>query len=73
MQRECAELLMRHMNAIDLLLGGMTHVLDQFPEDEDGPTLRDAIFRTVNDLHAGVSMRVAAQYPDLHPDRKELS
>lgn len=67
MEREYADVLMRHINAIELLLGGMTYALDKCPETEVVQGIRGAVFRTVDHLHEGVTVRLAKLYPDLNP------
>lgn len=65
---KCADLLVRHLSATDLLLGGVTEVLREFPEADPDNSMAHAVFSAITTLHEGVRRRVIQEYPDLDYD-----
>jgi hypothetical protein len=69
LDRKAAEVLMRHVNAIDLLLGAILNIVDDLPPGSETEAIRDGAYRTVNQIHVGVTRPIVNVFPDLDPDR----
>jgi hypothetical protein len=70
--RKIAEQLVAAVKKIDMVVGE----IDEIAETLDDPALRKktrtTIFNIVADAHEGITLDVAREYPDLHPDRAEI-
>ena len=66
--RETARALMRHSDAVDLLLGAMSEIVERAPDPLKREML-DAIFRSVDQLHRGVRVPIVKEHPDLDRDQ----
>lgn len=68
MDKADAALLMRYMSAMDLMLGGVLHVLEQKPElDPDGKMV-EGVYGAINLLHLAVRRPLVRNHPDLDYD-----
>jgi hypothetical protein len=67
--RDVARALMRHSDAVDLLLGAMSEIANEAP-DTIKAAMQEAIFESVNKLHVGVRAPILREFPDLDRDQK---
>lgn len=68
MDKKHAALLMRHMSATDIVLGGVLEILRENPEIDPDRSMVSEVFHAVDILHRAVRRPVVAEYPDLEYD-----
>ena len=72
MDREFAEVMKRHVDAVDLLLGAMTEIIEKQGPEEQKAEMTRGVFQCVNELYMAVSKPIADVFPDLHPDKDKM-
>jgi hypothetical protein len=70
MDRQAAEAIMRHTDAIDLLLGAMGEIIREHGPESARDEMLEAVFYCVTTMYDKVSRPVFEIYPDLHPDEE---
>lgn len=65
-KNDVAKVLLKHCDAMDLLLGHMIDILSNTPHYEE---LRGGAFKVINELHVSVRKHVIADYPEYDVDR----
>lgn len=70
MDRKHAALLMRHMSATDIVLGGVTEILRENPQIDPDKKMISEVFRAVSMLHEAVRRPIINEYPDLDYDEQ---
>jgi hypothetical protein len=68
MDRKYAALLMRHMSATDIVLGGVTEILRENPQIDPDNKMISEVFRAVGTLHEAVRRPIITEYPELDYD-----
>ena len=69
MRRDIAERIVETVKKMDDLLGVIHEITLEMDDESERRALRRAIADLVCDLHEKITLTVAKQYPDLHPDR----
>ncbi len=69
MDRQAAELLMKHLDSLDQLVGAISEALAKCPPSEDIEKAEAEAFRAGYDLYASIARCVLPQYPDLDRDK----
>ena len=60
------------MKGVDVALNKLLDALRDIEDDEERRKVIRSYFDLVNDAHLNITMKVAKQFPDLHPDNKPL-
>ncbi len=74
MERRCAEVVSRHLTAVDVVLASPINVLEEYEKahpDEQARAMRKAAFKVIGNLYFDISAPIAREYPDLTPDMGE--
>ena len=69
-KRELAEKVIREMGQMDVVLGHLHTLSEQLEDETERKNLRRAIAELVADSHEKITLPIARQFPDLHPDQK---
>jgi uncharacterized FlaG/YvyC family protein len=72
MRRETAETIAQAMKKIDQILGQLHEVADEIDDEEEKKKLRGAFGNVILDIHENITLEVVKQFPDLHPDRRDI-
>ncbi len=68
MDREFAKAMMRHSDAVDVLLGAMSEIVREHAPDDLKESMTRKIFHCVNELHLGVRHPVTQAFPEFDRD-----
>ena len=70
MDRDFAKAMMRHCDAIDLLLGAMSEIARTHAPEDERKRMLSGIFKCVDELHVSTRRPILDAYPDLDRDQK---
>jgi hypothetical protein len=68
MDREFAKAMMRHSDALDLLLGAMSEIVREHAPDELKRPMAERIFHCVNELHVAIRNPITNAFPEYDRD-----
>jgi hypothetical protein len=68
MQRKIAEQIMDAMKKTESALGELLDTIENVEDAELRRSMVDQLFKTIHFLHVHVTLPVANEFPDLHPD-----
>ena len=69
MDRHTAEQLMGAVRQLDAVLAEIGSIADALANEAQQKQIKRLAAGIILDVHEGISLEVAKQYPDLHPDR----
>jgi len=69
-KRELAEKIVHEMKQMDGVFGRLHMLSEQLEDETERKSLRRAIGELVTDSHEKITLPIARQFPDLHPDKK---
>lgn len=69
MKKEIGKKLIGAVKKIDNILGEIHEIAENIDDLDQKKRIRRAIANLVCDTHEKITLEVATEYPDLHPDR----
>jgi hypothetical protein len=68
MKREVAEGISTALKQVEQALGDLDIAIRSVESESERRRMIDVILRIVGDIHRHITLTVAREYPDLHPD-----
>src|SRR5262245_60321296 len=72
MRREVAEKIIRAMKKMDGVLNELGAVSHEIEDEDERKKIRREIANLIHESHLRITVEVARQFPDLHPDREHI-